>query len=162
MSIEKDTEIHEEIEDIKRTIDTATSILEYANKSYLEDVEKKLNDIQNISIAKHFDTHFFVFARVKQIYKKIKNIKNIKKIKNIKNNDEEFIEIKNKLETYITAINKVDRYEGKIEDYMEELAGMLKDICDIFNITKLVGLIDGFIVDQRTNNVTIRPTYNLK
>lgn len=156
MSIEKDTEIHEEIEDIKRTIDTATSILEYANKSYLEDVEKKRNDISNISIAKHFDTHFFVFARVKQIYKKIK------KIKNIKNNDEEFIEIKNKLETYINAINKVDRYEGKIEDYMEELAGMLKDICDIFNITKLVGLIDGFIVDQRTNNVTMAPTYNLK
>lgn len=153
MSMEnKDTEILEKIENLKKTIDTATSILEYANKSYLEDVEKKRNGIS--SMPKHFDTHFFVFARLKQIYKKIKNIHNIHNILN----DNHRVEIKSKLELYITAINNVNRYEGKIEDYLDELAEMLRYICDTFHITKFVGLLDGFVIDQRTNNVTMEPT----
>jgi len=143
----------EKIENLKKTIDTATSILEYANKSYLEDVENKRNGISSISTPKHFDTHFFVFARVKQIYKKIHKIHNNLNIIN----DNNRVEIKTKLEQYITAINNVNRYEGKIEESLEELAGMLRYICDTFHITKFVGLLDGFVIDQRTDNVTMEP-----
>ncbi len=142
----------EKIENLKKTIDTSTSILEYANKSYLEDIEQKRNGISS-SMPKHFDTHFFVFMRVKQIYKKmhIHNILNIL-------NDNDRLEIKKKLEKYITTINNVNRYEGKIEESLEELVHMLRYICDTFHITKFVGLIDGFVIDQRTNNITMEPT----
>jgi len=141
----------EKIENLKKTIDTATSILEYANKSYLEEVENKRNGIpSNISTPKHFDTHFFVFTRVKQIYKKIYKIHNIL-------NDNDRVEIKTKLERYITAINNVNRYEGKIEESLEELSGMLRYMYDTFHITKFVGLLDGFVIDQRTNDVTMEP-----
>jgi len=142
----------EKIENLKKTIDTATSILEYANKSYLEDVEQKRNGISCISMPKHFDTHFFVFMRVKQIYKKMHNL-NLNIL-----NDNDRVEIKKKLEKYITTINNVNRYEGKIEESLEELVHMLRYICDTFHITKFVGLLDGFVIDQRTNNITIEPT----
>jgi len=125
------------VEEFKKRIDDATSTLEYANKSYLEDVEKKRG------IPKHFDTHFYVFARVKSIYKKMKEVM-------AAISDDDRVTIKNKLERYITALNSVDRYEGKIEGCLEELVQMLRTICEAFHITKFVGLLDGSVIDQRT------------
>jgi hypothetical protein len=121
------------VEEFKKSIDDATSTLEYANKSYIEDVEKK---------RKHFDTYFYVFTRVKSIYKKMGEA--IEAI-----NDDDRLTIKNKLERYITALNSVDRYEGKIEGCLEELIEMMASICEAFHITKFVGLLDGSIIDQR-------------
>lgn len=125
-------------EEFKKRIDDATSTLEYANKSYLEDVEKKRG-------IKHFDTHFYVFARVKFIYKKMGEAMG-------EMSDDDRLIIKNKLERYITALNSVDRYEGKIEGCLEELVKMLRSICEAFHITKFVGLLDGTVIDQRNDS----------
>ena len=133
------------VEEFKKRIDDATSTLEYANKSYLEDVEKKRSGM-SISIPKHFDTHFYVFARVKSIYKKMGEVINAM-------TDEDRATIKNKLERYITALNSVDRYEGKIEGCLEELIEMVRSICEAFHITKFVGLLDGSVIDQRLSEV---------
>jgi hypothetical protein len=135
------------VEEFEKSIDNATSTLEYANNWYLEEVEKKRG---GVSIAKHFDTHFYVFARVKSIYKKMEDV-----LSNITDNVRETI--KNKLERYITALNSVDRYEGKIEECFEELTRMLRRICEAFHITKFVGLLDGFVVDQRCNHIRLAP-----
>jgi hypothetical protein len=129
------------MEELKKRIDVATSTLEYANKSYLEDVEKKRSGI-SISNPKHFDTHFYVFARVKSIYKKMKEVMHAISA-------EERVTIKIKLERYIMELNSVDRYEGKIEECMEELVEMMRTICEAFHITKFVGLLDGSVIDQR-------------
>jgi len=133
------------VEEFKKRIDDATSTLEYANKTYLEDVEKKRSGI-SISNPKHFDTHFYVFARVKSIYKKMGEVISAM-------TDEDRVTIKNKLERYITALNSVDRYEGKIEGCLEELAEMVMSICEAFHITKFVGLLDGSVIDQRLGEV---------
>lgn len=132
------------VEEFKKRIDDATSTLEYANKSYLEDVEKKRSGI-SISIPKHFDTYFYVFARVKSIYKKMGEVINAMSAMT----DEDRMTIKNKLETYITALNSVDRYEGKIEGCLEELIEMVRSICEAFHITKFVGLLDGSVIEVR-------------
>ncbi len=138
------------VEELKKRIDDATSILEYANNSYLEEVQKKRDgiSISNLSNPKHFDTYFFVFARVRSIYKKMGEIMN-----DMSNDDR--LTIKNKLERYITALNSVDRYEGKIEKYLAELIEMMRSICETFHITKFVGLLDGSIIDQRVGQETM-------
>jgi hypothetical protein len=63
--------------------------------------------------------------------------------------EEDRATIKNKLERYITALNSVDRYEGKIERCLEELIEMVRSICEAFHITKFVGLIDGSVIEVR-------------
>jgi hypothetical protein len=67
--------------------------------------------------------------------------------------DDDRLIIKNKLERYITALNSVDRYEGKIEGCLEELVKMLRSICEAFHITKFVDLIDGTVIDRRNDSL---------